>query len=316
GRSPYYRSEELLMSPIAFRAAAASTLLIALAWAGPAAGQVPARGANPRPGAAARPLQPVEVDGRNADQIRNDFRELMRQYPPALGEVLKLDPALMTNENYLQTYPGLAAFFAAHPEVPRDPGYFLEFANTSSDVEREYAQRRPYSPVEGQIRDIFTFLAAASAVGGIAFVLIWLVRTILSHRRWLRSTKLQMDIHNRLMERLSSSADVQAYLESAATNRLLLDMPVMNDGPARVSAPINRIMWSVQTGIVLGMAGIGLLIGQRYWPDSENVLTIPGVLILAVGVGFVLASAASYILSVRLGLLEPIAGAPNDRPRV
>jgi hypothetical protein len=239
----------------------------------------------------------------------------MRQFPPNLGEVLKLDPALMTNENYLQTYPALAAFFAAHPEVPRDPAFYLDFARTSRAVEREF-NRAPRSAAAEQIQDIFTFLAVASAVAGIAFVLIWLVRTILAHRRWLRSTKHQMDIHNRLMERLSSSADVQAYLESAATNRLLLDMPVALDSPTtRVGAPINRIMWSVQTGIVLGMAGIGLLIGQRYWPDSENVLTIPGVLILMVGVGFILASAASYILSNRLGLLEPLAGAPADRPR-
>lgn len=305
------------MSPTWFRAAAASTLFVALAWAGPsaAAGQTPARGTNPRVGAVARPVVPIEVDNRHADQIRNDFRELMRQYPPTLGEVLKLDPTLMANENYLQTYPALAAFFSAHPEVTRDPVFYLDFARTGRDVERDF-NRYPRSATADQIRDIFTFLAVASAVSGIAFVLIWLVRTVLAHRRWLRSTKLQMDIHNRLMERLSSSADVQAYLESAATNRLLLDMPVALDSPAgRIGAPINRIMWSVQAGIVLGMAGIGLLVGQRYWPDSENVLTIPGVLILAVGLGFILASAASYILSARLGLLEPLAGSTADRPR-
>jgi len=302
------------MSPNWFRAAAASTLLLALAWAGPsiAAAQAPAGGTNPRPGAVARPMVPAEVDNRNADQIRNDFRDLMRQFPPNLGEVLKLDPTLMTNENYLQTYPALATFFATHPEVPRDPTFYLDFARTSRDVERDNS-RYPRSATAEQIRDIFTFIGVASGVSGLGYVLIWLVRTILAHRRWLRSTKLQMDIHNRLMERLSSSADVQAYLESAATNRLLLDMPVTSEGPSpRVSAPINRIMWSVQAGIVLGMAGIGLLIGQRYWPDSENVLTIPGVLILAVGIGFILASGASYILSGRLGLLEPLAG---PRPR-
>ena len=84
---------------------------------------------------------------------------------------------------------------------------------------------------------------------------------------------------------------------------------------ARTSVPAGRIIWSVQAGIVLGMTGIGLLVGQRYWPDSENVLTIPGVLVLAVGIGFVLASAASYILSQRLGLFESPSGAGSDRPR-
>jgi hypothetical protein len=297
------------MSPNRCRAVASALLAAALvAIPTMAVAQQPARTQREL-----RALVPAQVDGRNADQIRNEFRELMRQFPPNLGEVLKLDPTLMTNENYLQTYPALAAFFAAHPEVPRDPVFYLDFARTSRDVERDRS-RAPRSAAAEQIQDIFTFLAVASAVGGIAFVLIWLVRTILAHRRWLRSTKLQMDIHNRLMERLSSSADVQAYLESAATNRLLLDMPVVLDSPAGRGAPVNRIIWSVQAGIVLGMAGIGLLIGQRYWPDNENVLTIPGVLILTVGAGFVLASAASYILSKRLGLLEPPAASSAGRP--
>jgi hypothetical protein len=301
------------MSPNRCRAAASALLAAALVV-------VPTMAVAQQPFKTQRELRAVvlaQADGRNADQVRNEFRELMRQFPPNLGEVLKLDPALMTNQNYLQTYPGLAAFFTAHPEVTRDPGYYLDFARTARDIERErdYA-RVPRSAAAEQIQDIFTFLAVASAVGGIAFVLIWLVRTILAHRRWLRSTKLQMDIHNRLMERLSSSADVQAYLESAATNRLLLDMPVVLDSPAGRGAPVNRIIWSVQAGIVLGMAGIGLLIGQRYWPDAENVLTIPGVLILTVGAGFVLASAASYILSKRLGLLEPPAAASSaGRPQ-
>ena len=136
------------MSPNWFRAAAASTLLMAFISASPAVVEArqsaPARGTNQRPGSTARLLVPSEIDTRNADQIRNDFRDLMRQFPPNLGEVLKLDPALMTNENYLQTYPALAAFFAAHPEVPRDPAFYLDFARTSRDVEREF-NRTPRS---------------------------------------------------------------------------------------------------------------------------------------------------------------------------
>jgi hypothetical protein len=127
-----------------------------------------------------------------------------------------------------------------------------------------------------------------------------------------------MDIHNRLMERLSSSADVQAYLESAATNRLLSDVPLMHDAGSGspVNAPVNRILWSIQIGIVVVAAGVGLMIGRHYLPiEAANVLVLPGILAVAVGVGFALASAASYILSSRLGLLSPSSASSAGRNR-
>jgi len=73
----------------------------------------------------------------SADGVRNELRQLMRQYPPSLAEVLKLDPTLMTNSAYLHSYPALEAFFAAHPEVPRNPAYFLEFVQTADEVADE-----------------------------------------------------------------------------------------------------------------------------------------------------------------------------------
>ena len=47
---------------------------------------------------------------------------MLGKYPPSLGRVLKLDPTLMTNQDYLAPYPELAAFLAQHPEVAHNPG--------------------------------------------------------------------------------------------------------------------------------------------------------------------------------------------------
>jgi hypothetical protein len=255
-----------------------------------------------QPGAA--PAVPVELDRRSADELRNDFRAVMRQYPPALGEVLKLDPILMTNAAYLQTYPALAAFLDGHPEVARYPAFFLDYVRTADD-------QSPYdnSPAAEQVRLLGRMIESVSigtVMLGFALTLTWLVRHLLAHRRWLRATKLQMDLHNRLMERLSSSADVQTYLESAASNRLLADVPLMSDGAGpRMGAPINRILWSVQAGIVVAAGGVGLMLVRRYLEGHvEEVLILPAVLAMAIGIGFILAAGASYILSARLGLLD------------
>ena len=45
--------------------------------------------------------------------------------PPALQQVLRLDPSLLANQSYLEAYPALAAFIAQHPEVARNPTFFV-----------------------------------------------------------------------------------------------------------------------------------------------------------------------------------------------
>jgi len=65
------------------------------------------------------------ADDENARETRDRLINLLRQYPPSLSEVLRLDPSLLTNEAYLAPYPALAAFLAQHPEVAHNPGFFV-----------------------------------------------------------------------------------------------------------------------------------------------------------------------------------------------
>ncbi len=71
--------------------------------------------------------RPADVLGPRADDMRRQLREVMELYPPELARVLKLDPTLMTNAQYLAPYPALAEFLKEHPEIPRSPGYFFDF---------------------------------------------------------------------------------------------------------------------------------------------------------------------------------------------
>src|SRR5437764_1115261 len=64
------------------------------------------RGVAPAPGPA---------EQANAEQVRSRLDDLLRQYPPSVGRVLALDPTLIDNATYLEPYPELASFLAAHP---------------------------------------------------------------------------------------------------------------------------------------------------------------------------------------------------------
>jgi hypothetical protein len=248
--------------------------------------------------------RPGEVLGPRADEMRGQFRQVMSLYPPALGRVLKLDPTLMTNAQYLAPYPALAEFLKEHPEVARYPSYFLdyvpeyEYRGTPLSPEAERS-RRVVDMWENVMVGLFVFALIVT----ISLALVTLVKHFVGHRRWLRATKIQSEFHNRLLERMGSSSEVLAYAQSSGRD-LLPSLPPVETAPA-LTAPFGRILWSVQAGVVAASVGIGLLVVKRYVMEevAQMLLTL-GVLILSLGIGFALAAAASYMLSERLGLLS------------
>jgi hypothetical protein len=252
---------------------------------------------------------PVPGEQERASDTRQDLRRVLDAYSPALGRVLKLDPTLLTNDAYLAPYPELARFLQAHPEVARDPSYFLDFVDSSfsEPVSPEVQTRRD---AIGLWRDFFTmgmvfsgFLAAALSIG-------WLVRYVVGHRRWLRTVRLQSDVHGRLMERFASNDELMTYIQSPAGRQFLQGLPAAPEivAPPTIAAPVSRILWSVQAGVVLGSAGVGMLIVRQYLvPEIAEMLLFFGVLAVSVGIGFALAAAASYMLSERLGLFEAVS---------
>jgi hypothetical protein len=67
-------------------------------------------------------------------------------------------------------------------------------------------------------------------------------------------------------------------------------------------------MWSVQAGIVLVIGGFGLqYVSRSVIEEVAQGLWTMGVLATAFGLGFIVAGAFSFIMSRRLGLLEPPA---------
>jgi hypothetical protein len=69
------------------------------------------------------------------------------------------------------------------------------------------------------------------------------------------------------------------------------------------AAPLNRILWSVQAGLVLACAGIGMLFIKRHvMEEVAQMMFAMGTLGLSIGIGFALAAFASYVISQRLGL--------------
>ena len=52
-------------------------------------------------------------------------------------------------------------------------------------------------------------------------VIVWLVRSFIQHRRWLKASQIQTDVHTKLMERMHTTEELLAYVQSPAGRRFL-----------------------------------------------------------------------------------------------
>ena len=249
----------------------------------------------------------------DANRKRERLEEVMRKYPPSLGRILKTDPSLMQEPGYVARYPALAAFLAAHPEVISNPSFYFDHVYIAGESEPRDAQ----SVAMSAWRDMMQTASVITVMAFVALVLAWLVRTVLNHRRWLRLTKIQDDVHNKLLDRFSGTGELLTYVQTPAGRRFLEAAPIDVEAAGRaLAAPISRILWSIQAGVVLALGGLGFQYATgSAMPEVAQGLWLIGVLGVAFGVGFLISGVLSYIISKRMGLLEPVsASEPSPSP--
>ena len=66
------------------------------------------------------------------------------------------------------------------------------------------------------------FLGVSAFIG----VLIWLVRAVIQHRRWLKVSNIQSEVHLKLMDRMTTNEELLAYIQSPAGRRFLESAPI------------------------------------------------------------------------------------------
>jgi hypothetical protein len=162
----------------------------------------------------------------------------------------------------------------------------------------------------------------AGLIMGLAavFAIVWVIRAVIEHRKWLRVSKTHVDTHAKLMDRLTSNDDLIAYMQSSAGRRFLEAAPIPLEGNRKMlNAPFGRILWSLQAGLVVAALGTGLIYASTrlgtndFYSMGQIPLSIVGIAGLAVGLGFFVSAFAAYGLSHRLGLFTPPADSGNGQ---
>ncbi len=264
--------------------------------------EAPAPPQRPQPPTAPAQSSPGFIrEQTDARETQERLRDVLNQYPPSVREVLRIDPTLLYRPDYLATYPMLASFLEQHPEIAHNPGYFLGEWRPRAD---ETPTSEGFRTLDRMSENLMILLIIITITSGV----IWLARTAIEHRRWQRAMRAQTELNTKLIDRFSTSEELLSYLQSPAGKALIepAALPQAASRPMPMNAPLSRIFWSLQSGIVVGALGTGLMIvaGNVSNYEVHESLRGFGIVLLLIGVGFAISAAVSFFLSQRLGLVQ------------
>jgi hypothetical protein len=200
----------------------------------------------------------------------------------------------------------------AHPEVVRNPDFYLFTHADSRDGSRDEALERAIWPQYQQPRrdgwnanDIFPPIAGMLAFACFLGAVVWLIRQFLENRRWSRIFKLQSEVHGRLIDKFSSTQELASYMGTEAGRRFLeaAPIPVGFEPEQRVPNAIARVLTPLQVGIVLVLLGIGFFMLRNIRPEAHQPMLILGTITLMPGLGFIISAGITWVLAGRLGLM-------------
>lgn len=257
----------------------------------------------PAPAAVVAPTEDQLAD------VREQLVSLVRM-TPTLQQAVEADPSLLADENYVsRTNPQLAQFLAQHPEVARNPDFYL-FAEIGRKGNRYIPPlRRAGAPREFSQTDLHRDYVQNVSVllGFVAFVgaLLWLIRLLLENRRWSRAFRQQTEIHGKLIDRFATNQELLEYMNTEPGRRFLEASPIPIGLDRNVPLPggMSRVIGPLQLGIVLTMLGGGIMIFAHTAREFAAPLTLAGVVTLMPGLGFIISAIVTWRLTERLGLM-------------
>ena len=128
-------------------------------------------------------------------------------------------------------------------------------------------------------------------------VVFWVV---FSTFRRMKVARIQAEVHSKLIDKFASSQDFLTFLDSDSGKKLVASIGI--EQPNR--NPYNRILASVQAGVILVCISIAFLILGANFPDVSEGFKVVGSLGLALGIGFLISAGLSYRLSKNFGLFD------------
>ena len=284
-----------------FARAARLALLFTILF--PACG-VTAQAQQPR-SPARTPQTAAAMSDEDRDAMRERLFNLLR-LSPKLTAVLSRDPSLLADQEYVNRInPDLAQFLQQHPEIARNPEFYL-FADKSRPgmrLEQYVFPETGYHPdawdrIGNELLPFLVFLVVWIA-------LLWLLRVLIENRRWGRILKLQNEVHTKLLDKFSNNQELMTYMNSEAGRRFLeaAPMPAVSALTSQGKISLARILLPLQVGVVVFLLGFAFFALRGGVPEAQVPFYILGMLGLTLGIGFIISAGLAYFMARHLDLL-------------
>jgi hypothetical protein len=258
---------------------------------------------------ATKPNAPPSEEDINA--ARDQLFQLLKM-SPRLTTVVIRDPSLLSDQGYVgRNNPELAQFLESHPEIARNPDFYL-FANVGGPNRERRLEREIWPGMGGgershlDLNDIWPFLIFLCMLSA----LLWVLRVLIENRRWSRIFNVQTEIYNKLLDKFTTNEELVNYVRTESGKHFLesASIPFGYDLKQRAPHPVARVLLPLQFGVVLTLVGAGFLYLRNTFKDEASLLVL-GILTLMLGLGFIISAGFSWMLARHFGLLP---SAPGD----
>lgn len=130
-----------------------------------------------------------------------------------------------------------------------------------------------------------------------------MIRGLLEHLRRGRTERIQAEMYNKTLDKLTAGQDVLAYLQSEAGSKIFQAAQMAEK---KLGQPQNRIMNAVQAGVVLGFVGAGFLTIRGYMSEAaaQEAFMVIGSIGVFAGLALVASGIAAWALAKKFGLMS------------
>jgi len=125
------------------------------------------------------------------------------------------------------------------------------------------------------------------------FLIGWVVWMIVQWRRY----KYRMNVQMKMLDKVNTGTDLVQFAESDAGSKFLASMELQSAGTR------DRIISAVYKAVILVVLGIAIYALRNTLNEAAVAFTILGTVLMAFGIGYVIAIFISYRLASKWGML-------------
>ena len=132
------------------------------------------------------------------------------------------------------------------------------------------------------------------------FLTGWLFWMIVQWRQY----KYRMNVQLKMVDKVASGAELVQFVESDAGAKFIASMELPSVGAK------DRILSAVYKAVILLVLGIAIFALRGTLGEGSVAFTILGTVLMAFGIGYIIATAISYRLASKWGMIPK--GSPEE----